>query len=70
MKDRGEMQSKPVGTREWYDFVGQLADGFQAVDMGGMGATDSLLELCGIEPSSTHPLTFAYTSSRVPLAST
>jgi ubiquinone/menaquinone biosynthesis C-methylase UbiE len=44
-----EAQSKPIGTREWYDFVGQLADTMPGIHMGGQDATRTLLEMCQID---------------------
>ena len=52
MESQSETHSKPVDTREWYDFIGLLADGLEAVHMGGTAATDVLLEWCGITQSS------------------
>jgi ubiquinone/menaquinone biosynthesis C-methylase UbiE len=46
-----EMSSKPVGTREWYDFIGQLADTLPGIHMGGQDATRKLLDLC--QPDAT-----------------
>lgn len=47
-----EMESKPVGTREWYDFVGQFAETFPGMHMGGQEATRKLLNLCRPEATS------------------
>jgi ubiquinone/menaquinone biosynthesis C-methylase UbiE len=41
-----DSSSKPVGTREWYDFVGQLADTLPGMHMGGQEATRKLLDMC------------------------
>jgi ubiquinone/menaquinone biosynthesis C-methylase UbiE len=48
MTERIEAKSKPIGTREWYDFVGQLADTLPGIHMGGQDATRTLLEMCQI----------------------
>jgi ubiquinone/menaquinone biosynthesis C-methylase UbiE len=44
-----DTSSKPIGTREWYDFVGQLADTIPGIHMGGQDATRTLLEMCKID---------------------
>jgi SAM-dependent methyltransferase len=44
-----EAKSKPIGTREWYNFVGQLADTMPGIHMGGQDATRTLLEMCQID---------------------
>ncbi len=46
------MSQKPIGTREWYDFVGQLAGALPAVHLGGLVATRELLEQCELGPTS------------------
>jgi ubiquinone/menaquinone biosynthesis C-methylase UbiE len=46
------MSQKPIGTREWYDFVGQLAGALPAVHLGGFVATRELLEQCELGPTS------------------
>jgi ubiquinone/menaquinone biosynthesis C-methylase UbiE len=43
---------KPVGTREWYDVVGQLADILPGFHMGGQQATERLLEICHLDKES------------------
>ena len=48
----GETGQKPVGTREWYDFVGQMADLIPVMHVGGHDATQKLLDLLRIETSS------------------
>jgi len=35
MNAKGEKSQKPVGTREWYDFVGQLAEILPTIHPGG-----------------------------------
>ncbi len=47
-----EKDKKPIGTREWYDFVGQLADILPAIHPGGQDATRTLLEMCGLDATS------------------
>jgi ubiquinone/menaquinone biosynthesis C-methylase UbiE len=49
MTEKIEAQSKPIGTREWYDFVGQMADAMPGIHMGGQDATRTLLEMCQID---------------------
>ncbi|MFN2242082.1 MAG: class I SAM-dependent methyltransferase [Anaerolineae bacterium] len=44
-----EAKSKPIGTREWYDFVGRLADTMPGIHMGGQDATHTLLEMCQVD---------------------
>jgi ubiquinone/menaquinone biosynthesis C-methylase UbiE len=51
MIEKTEAISKPVGTREWYDFIGQLADTMPGIHMGGQDATRTLLEMCQIDES-------------------
>jgi arsenite methyltransferase len=48
----GETGQKPVGTHEWYDFVGQLAGLIPIMHVGGHDSTQKLLDLVGIEASS------------------
>jgi len=43
---------KPVGTREWYDFIGLLADMIPGIHMGGRDATETLIEMCGIDKNT------------------
>lgn len=43
---------KPIGTREWYDFVGQLADALPGMHLGGQDATQTLLEMCHLDATS------------------
>ena len=45
---------KPIGTREWYNFVGLLADILPHIHQGGSEATDILLEMCNLDASSQH----------------
>jgi ubiquinone/menaquinone biosynthesis C-methylase UbiE len=52
MTEKNEMSQKPVGTREWYDFIGQLADALPAIHMGGQEATHALLDLCQLDAKS------------------
>ena len=47
-----KMQKKPVGTREWYDFIGQLAEALPGIHMGGKEATNALLGMCQLDASS------------------
>ncbi|MGD8245002.1 MAG: class I SAM-dependent methyltransferase [Anaerolineae bacterium] len=43
---------KSIGTREWYDFVGQLADGLPGIHLGGQEATQKLLDMCRLDATS------------------
>jgi ubiquinone/menaquinone biosynthesis C-methylase UbiE len=42
------MSEKPLGTREWYDFIGQLADILPGIHVGGHQATEALLDMCQV----------------------
>lgn len=46
-----KMNPKPIGTREWYNFVGQLTDTLPGIHMGGQEATHTLLAMCQIDGS-------------------
>ena len=46
------MSQKPIGTREWYDFVGELGPALPAVHLGGLVATRELLQQCELSPAS------------------
>lgn len=46
------MSEKPVGTREWYDFIGYLADTLPGIHLGGEAATRELLEWCQLDATS------------------
>jgi ubiquinone/menaquinone biosynthesis C-methylase UbiE len=52
MVSDGGGRKKPVGTREWYDFVGQLADGLPGMHLGGQEATQTLLDMCQLDATS------------------
>jgi ubiquinone/menaquinone biosynthesis C-methylase UbiE len=52
MIEQGKPSSKPLGTREWYDFVGQLADALPGMHLGGQDATQTLLEMCHLDQTS------------------
>jgi ubiquinone/menaquinone biosynthesis C-methylase UbiE len=43
---------KSIGTREWYDFVGSLADILPGMHLGGKVATQELLEMCHLDATS------------------
>jgi ubiquinone/menaquinone biosynthesis C-methylase UbiE len=47
-----EKGQKPVGTREWYDFIGQLADALPGLHLGGQDATQALLDMCQLDATS------------------
>jgi SAM-dependent methyltransferase len=46
------MGQKDIGTREWYDFVGELSDTLPGIHLGGQEATLQLLEWCELSPES------------------
>jgi SAM-dependent methyltransferase len=52
MDEKGEPSARPVGTREWYDFIGQLSGALPGLHMGGEEATWTLLEMCRLERES------------------
>jgi len=52
MIGKNETSQKPVGTREWYDFIGQLADALPGIHLGGQEATHALLDLCQLDAAS------------------
>jgi ubiquinone/menaquinone biosynthesis C-methylase UbiE len=43
---------KPVGSREWYDFIGELAEILPGIHLGGQEATQALLDLCQLDGTS------------------
>jgi ubiquinone/menaquinone biosynthesis C-methylase UbiE len=45
-------QIKKIGVREWYDFIGGLADVLPGIHLGGSEATQTLLELCQPKPTT------------------
>lgn len=46
MKPEDKPVQKPVGTREWYDFIGMLSGMLPGMHLGGAEATKTLLVLC------------------------
>jgi arsenite methyltransferase len=52
MIEKGESSRKPIGTREWYNFVGQLADALPGMHMGAQEATQKLLDMCHLDVTS------------------
>jgi len=52
MNEKGEPSARPVGTREWYDFIGQLSGVLPGLHLGGEEATRTLLEMCRLETTS------------------
>ncbi len=52
MEAKDKASRKPIGTREWYDFIGQLAEVLPGIHLGGREATRSLFEMCHLESSS------------------
>jgi ubiquinone/menaquinone biosynthesis C-methylase UbiE len=45
-------REKPVGTQEWYDFIGEFADAFPGMHLGGEDATHELLAMCRVGSES------------------
>jgi len=43
---------KPIGAREWYDFIGIMADGLPFIHMGGKEATKKLIASLDIKADS------------------
>lgn len=39
---------KPVGTREWYEFIAPIADAGLTIHVGGEAATATLIEMLGL----------------------
>ncbi len=52
MIEQGKKSRRPVGTREWYDFVGQLADAVPGMHLGGHEATQALVAMCHLDATS------------------
>jgi arsenite methyltransferase len=52
MIEKNNAKRKPVGTREWYDFVGKLADALPGMHLGGKDATQRLLGVCQLGVTS------------------
>jgi ubiquinone/menaquinone biosynthesis C-methylase UbiE len=52
MNEREEQAQKAIGTEEWYDFVGMMAEALPGMHVGGGQATEALLGLCAIEAGS------------------
>jgi arsenite methyltransferase len=52
MNDKEITNRKPINTREWYDFVGQLADALPGMHMGGLDATQRLVGMCHLDANS------------------
>ena len=52
MIQKSETSQKPVSTREWYDFIGQLADFTTSIHIGGPEATRMLLDMCQLDATS------------------
>jgi ubiquinone/menaquinone biosynthesis C-methylase UbiE len=52
MIEESRKSKKPVGTREWYDFVGQLADAVPGMHLGGHDATQALADMCHLDATS------------------
>jgi SAM-dependent methyltransferase len=52
MNEKDKPSARPVGTREWYDFIGQLSGALPGLHLGGDEATRTLLEMCRLEKTS------------------
>ena len=52
MTETNSLGQKPVGTREWYDFVADLSDAVPVMHLGGRAATRQLLDMCHLDASS------------------
>jgi len=52
MIGKSETSQKPVGIREWYDFIGLLADALPGIHLGGQDATRALLDMCRLDATS------------------
>jgi ubiquinone/menaquinone biosynthesis C-methylase UbiE len=52
MTETSNKAEKPVGTREWYDFLADLSDVVPIMHLGGRVATRRLLEMCQLGASS------------------
>jgi ubiquinone/menaquinone biosynthesis C-methylase UbiE len=52
MSEKDQVSRRPVGTREWYDFIGQLAEVLPGIHMGGQEATQALLDMCQLDSES------------------
>jgi arsenite methyltransferase len=52
MNKRTGTSQKPVDTREWYDFIGLLADVLPGMHLGGQDATRELLDMCRLDATS------------------
>jgi ubiquinone/menaquinone biosynthesis C-methylase UbiE len=47
------VDEKEITTRDWYDFVGSMADVIPALHLGGEEATKELLEMCALTPKTS-----------------
>jgi ubiquinone/menaquinone biosynthesis C-methylase UbiE len=52
MMEEIKTSQKPVGTREWYDFIGQMGNVLPAIHLGGQEATRALLDMCQLDATS------------------
>jgi len=43
---------KTIGTREWYDFIGQMANLLSGLHLGGTNATTDLIKMCQLDSHS------------------
>ena len=49
MTNKLSTSPKPIGSREWYDFIGNLANALPGIHMGGLEATRTLVEMCKVK---------------------
>jgi ubiquinone/menaquinone biosynthesis C-methylase UbiE len=52
MTENDTASRKQISTREWYDFIGHLADVLPGIHLGGREATRTLLEMCQLDTQS------------------
>jgi ubiquinone/menaquinone biosynthesis C-methylase UbiE len=52
MSENNQPAPKSIGTREWYDFIGHLANILPGLHLGGRVATHELLQICQIDSAS------------------
>ncbi|MBU0492858.1 MAG: methyltransferase domain-containing protein [Chloroflexi bacterium] len=52
MMEEIKANQKPVGTREWYDFIGRMGNILPPIHLGGPEATRALLDMCQLDATS------------------
>ena len=53
--DLSESGQKSIGTREWYDFIGHLADILPGLHLGGKAAADARVARAAGQGGHSHP---------------